>query len=585
MRQERRLDAPTLMSYLVLLLGVVSLLSALSPAMHDRVRLLLELTPAPGPAIATALTASIGVILLLLAPALRRRKQRAWAVATALSALVVVTHLLKGLDVEEALLSAAVLTCLLYTRKDFTAEPDPRKSRTAGLVLVAGTVLAVAAGWVLLTIHPNAQAAGTGALQRLEQSALGVVGISGPVQFLDPDSAEDSGTALVVLGLAVVVSAMGIALSSYRPIRLRSRTDERRLRGLVAQYGGGDSLSYFGLRDDRAATFPTGVPAAVTFRTVGSVAIAAGDPIGDPACWPAAIAHWLELVRRGGWTPAVLGASRAGADAYRHAGLAVLTLGDEAILDSQSFTLDGRRMRTVRQAVSRVERAGYLIRCDRTSTLDDRELQDAAAASAAWRGSDVERGYSMALGRFGAVADGDCLLVRAYDRGGTLRALCHFVPWGQDGVSLDLMRRAPDAVNGAVEAMIVTVLLRSPELDVTQVSLNFVVLRSVLEAGADPGATRSTRLLNDLLLRASRHWQIESLYRACAKYHPTWVTRYLCYPSTLDLPRVAVAILRAESFLPGAAALLRRRPARARRVPRAASPSRPASVARRPRNQ
>ena len=107
----------------------------------------------------------------------------------------------------------------------------------------------------------------------------------------------------------------------------------------------------------------------------------------------------------------------------------------------------------------------------------------------------------------------------------------------------------------------------------------------MLEAGADPGATRSTRLLNDLLLRASRHWQIESLYRACAKYHPTWVTRYLCYPSTLDLPRVAVAILRAESFLPGAAALLRRRPARARRVPRAASPSRPASVARRPRNQ
>ena len=103
----------------------------------------------------------------------------------------------------------------------------------------------------------------------------------------------------------------------------------------------------------------------------------------------------------------------------------------------------------------------------------------------------------MALGRFGAVADGDCLLVRAYDRGGTLRALCHFVPWGQDGVSLDLMRRAPDAVNGAVEAMIVTVLLRSPELDVTQVSLNFVVLRSVLEAGADPGATRSTRLLNE----------------------------------------------------------------------------------------
>jgi lysyl-tRNA synthetase class 2 len=57
------------------------------------------------------------------------------------------------------------------------------------------------------------------------------------------------------------------------------------------------------------------------------------------------------------------------------------------------------------------------------------------------------------------------------------------------------------------------------------------------------------RVWRSLLLALSRFWQIESLYRANAKYQPEWVPRFVCFRSSTDLPRVGVAALRAEAFL------------------------------------
>lgn len=535
------------MAGLVLLLGVASVLSALSRPLHERLQLLLDWLPDHGPSAANAVTLATGVVLLVLAPALRRRKRRAWLAATALSAVAVVSHLLSRLAVESALLSAAVLVFLVLTRSQFTAEPDPRSRRRTVVVCIAGIPLAIAGGWLLLTLHADTQAVDTTWWDRLQESTLGLVGVDGPVHYLSPQAYWGAGTALATLGIALLVVVLAVAMSSYRPVRLRSRADERRLRTLISQYGSEDSLSYFGLRDDRSASF--GSDAAITYRTVGAVAIAAGDPVGDPPAWDATIRAWLQHVRRGGWTPAVVGASRVGASAYRRAGLRALPLGDEATLSTATFSLEGRTMRTVRQAVARVERAGYRVQVERVRALGPDELADAATAAEQWRQGPVERGYSMALGRMASPVDGNCVLVRAFDRGGQLQALTYWVPWGEDGVSLDLMRRDPAAVNGVVETMIVALLRGTPDVALRQLSLNFVAVRSWFDFGRADDATRSARLVHRTFVSVMSRWQVDSLYRSCAKYRPTWVTRYLCYPNGLELPRVLLAVLRAEAFI------------------------------------
>ena len=155
----------------------------------------------------------------------------------------------------------------------------------------------------------------------------------------------------------------------------------------------------------------------------------------------------------------------------------------------------------------------------------------------------------VALGRLGDPTDGDCLVVRATDAAGELRGVLHFVPWGVDGLSLDLMRRAPDSENGTVEAMVSGLAAAAERLGVRRISLNFAVFRSALERGEQLGAGPLAKAWRAVLMLASRWWQIEALYRANVKYEPTWAPRYLCLPRPADLVAVVIAVLRAEAFL------------------------------------
>jgi len=536
-------------SRVVALLGVVSVVSALVPAWRSRLELLATVVPAVAPAAATAGAAAVGVLLVVLARALRRGVRRAWWAAVWLVGASVVLHLLKGLDVEEASLAVAVLILLLLSRMQFVAASPPRSGRTTLGVAVAAVATAVVLGFLLLTIGARAQAPSVTAAQRLEHATLGLVGVSGPVTFRTADAALDAGVSLVVLGAACLVTVLAAALRRPGGARPLTPEDEERLRRLIDGQDDPDALSYFALRRDRSVVFSPSGKAAVSYRVVGGVTLAAGDPLGDPEAWPGAIRAWLEEARRYGWTPAVVAASEQAAEAYARQDLDALELGDEAIVDARTFSTQGRSMRSVRQAVARTRRAGYRIRVDRVTDLSPEELQAVRDAADSWRDGPIERGYSMALGRLGGPGDGACVLVRALDEAGVLRGLLHFVPWGRDGLSLDVMRRARDAENGTVEGMVTGLLDAADRLGVVRVSLNFAVFRSVFARGERLGAGPVLRLWRAVLLQASRFWQIESLYRANAKYGPEWVPRFLCFARAGDLPAVSVAVLRAEAFL------------------------------------
>jgi lysyl-tRNA synthetase, class II len=212
-----------------------------------------------------------------------------------------------------------------------------------------------------------------------------------------------------------------------------------------------------------------------------------GDPLGDPEAWPGAIQAYLELSARHGWKPAVMGCSELGATVYqRIAGLSALGLGDEAVLRASDFGLDGRAMRGVRQACNRTARAGYAVSVRRVQDLTTAELDDVRVAADAWRTDGPERGFSMALSRLGDESDAHCVIATAH-QSGRLRGLLHFVPWGADGLSLDLMRRDPESDNGLNELMISSVMTACLDLQVENVSLNFAC-SGMLSSGASESA-------------------------------------------------------------------------------------------------
>lgn len=356
-----------------------------------------------------------------------------------------------------------------------------------------------------------------------------------------------------------VLAAAGVFLRSSRAKQYLGAPDELAVRRLLLESADRDSLGYFATRRDKSVIFSPDGRAAVTYRVLASVSLASADPVGHPASWPAAIEAWLAEARGHGWFPAALSASEAGANAYVAAGLKALTIGDEAIIDVDGFGLEGHTMRPVRQAVTRIRRAGYTVLARRHGDIGAIELAELAQRTEDWRGDATERGFSMALNRLGDPADARCVMVTAHDADGMVRGLLSFVPWGSRGLSLDVMRRDRDAENGLIEFMVAGLVDACPDLGVRRVSLNFAMFRAVFSSTDRVGAGPVVRLTDAALTFPSKFWQIETLYRSNAKYLPGWVPRFLCYDSSLNLTRAAIAAGMAEGFLPS----FRPRPRRA----------------------
>ncbi len=549
-RVPRRLRpyVPQLAGLLAAFAGLLDIVSALSSAQQRRVQALSDIVPGALSHAAVAATVVSGVLLLLAAHALRRRKRRAWRAVTFLLAVSVVLHVTKGLDVEEAAVTLVFLGVLLRYREEFYAVGDPHTRWRALFAFIGLGSVSVVLGLVLVQLRVDRARGPHTMAAQLQEVLWGLVFQPGPIAFRGDRDADVVAFTLGALGALTVLVTVYLALRPAEPVAVLTEDDEVRLRALLDRYGRRDSLGYFALRRDKAAVWSETRKAAVVYRVVSGVCLASGDPIGDPEAWPGAIAEFLEISHRHAWVPAVMGCGEQGAQAYERAGLSVLEIGDEAVVEVADFTLEGRAMRSTRQAVGRVERAGYTTSVRRVRDLSVEERVQVAQAAALWRGAQTERGFSMALGRFGDDADGDCVLVAA-ERDGKLRALLHFVPWGRDGLSLDLMRRDREAENGLSEFLIAAALRAAPQLGVTRISLNFAVFRQALERGERIGAGPVVRAWRGVLVFASRWFQIESLYRFNAKFRPVWEPRYVCFPATRDVPRVGLAALEAEAFL------------------------------------
>ncbi|OPF84516.1 hypothetical protein VT50_0200250 [Streptomyces antioxidans] len=535
---------------------------------HSRVHALAELLPGAVSSLAAAASIVVGLLLLMLAHGLKRRKRRAWVAAVGLLPVGAAAQLLYRHSVIGMVLSLVLMGVLLRYRAEFAALPDPRSRWMALANFVGLGAVSVTVGLLIVRSHPDTIEGRPSLRQQLEHVLWGLFGFEGPVDYRH-GADYTVGYSLGALGLLTVATTAYLAFRPEHPAARLTAEDEERLRGLLAAHGRRDSLGHFALRRDKAVVFsPTG-KAAVCYRVVSGVMLASGDPVGDVEAWPGAIARFMEEARAHSWTPAVMGCSETGGEVWtRETGLDALELGDEAIVDVADFTLSGRAMRNVRQMVKRIERAGYHTRVRRASELSPEELATIRRAAADWRGTDTERGFSMALGRIGDPADGDAVIATAHkaaDEGaedgpyGDLKAVLHFVPWGRDGMSLELMRRDRSADPGMNELLIVAALRAAPELGVERVSLNFAMFRSALARGEKLGAGPVLRGWRALLVFLSRWFQIESLYKFNAKFQPRWEPRFVVFRNTRDLPRIGLAAMQAEGFVSFALPRLLRR--------------------------
>jgi lysylphosphatidylglycerol synthetase-like protein (DUF2156 family) len=520
--------------------GLLDVASALTPPLRARLHVVVGIVPLAVPQAAAALVALAGLSLLALARGVRRGQRHAWATAVALLTGTVVLHLVKGGDVEEAAVAAALAGWLVHHRRDFRAAVDRPSLRRGLLGVTAGGALAFTVGTIAARVFGH-----VGALTAMQAAGERLAGVTSTRLT---DRVDDFLTpTLAATGFALLAS---LGWMAFRPVvqhrRDRDRESTRRARDIVARHGR-DTLAYFALRDDKELFFSGDT--LVAYAVLGGVALVSPDPIGPPAERDRAWRAFRAFAGDRGWTVAVMGASEEWLPVYRACGMRDLYVGDEAVVDAATFRIEGGDRKPLRQAVNRVERAGYTVAFFTPATLPGDVRAGLARILVESRRGDVERGFSMTLGRaFDAAADPDVLLAVAFGPDGVPAAFCQYVPApGIDGWSLDLMRRSDgDHPNGLTDFVVVRTLDWMRAEGYRGLGLNFATMRAVLAGEAGGGL--GTRVEQRLLQRLGDSMQIESLWRYNAKFGPAWVPRHAVYEAPEHMLAAALAVARAESF-------------------------------------
>lgn len=513
--QRRRGATQSLASRLMLLVAILTVVAATHPRMRW---IAIDLFPAITSRTARSGLLIMATVLVILARGLRRGHHTAWLLSSAALTLSVILHIVHGSEPLVGVLTCGVAVWLVLRRDAFPVRLTlaPRRRLVEGLIAVA----------VLI--------GGLGLIALVRDTAWHHV-------------LHQADIVLLVVFLPAVAWSL---FSPTRPPHL-SRSERRarreRARDIVERHGAG-SLDWFALRDDKDWFFSGS--SVVAYSARGGVCLVSPDPIGPEGEREAVWAEMTAYARDLGTSLCVVGASRDWLPVYESTGLRTVYLGDEAVVDCRTFTLEGHAHKALRQAVNRVTRGGW------TTTLADpldlppderREILEMIGQS---RRGDTERGYSMTLSRLFDPEDRGLLMSVTRSPEGRIDAVCQWVPArALRGWSLDLMRRrldVDDLPNGLMDATIAATIQQVAARGEHSLTLNFAVMRDVLEPGG-PGSALETAI-RPILKSLSRATQMGSLSRFNDKFDPSWMPRYVVLDAVEYVAGQALALADAEGL-------------------------------------
>ena len=538
-------------------MGFVNLLSGVTPSEPARVEQISSWSPLflrHGGHFAAALA---GFALLLLAVNLARRKRAAWLLTEAVLVVSVASHVVKGLDLEEAAVASALAAFLFSQRYHFQARSDPPSVRQGLWVLLgalAFTLLYGVTGFYLLDRHFSVNF-GFGAA--LRQTVVMFTQLYDP--GLQPVTRFGRWFADSIYGVSVASGSLALFLI-VRPVLLRhppTAAERERARRIVEAHGR-SSLARLALMEDKSFHFTPG-GSVIAFVVKNRVALSLGDPIGPPGDAAAAIAGFVEHCTRNDWRAAFYQTFPDLLEHYRAAGLETLCIGHEAIVDLAGFSLEGHAMKRLRGSMSRLQRAGARA-VVLEPPLDDGLMEELREVSDEWLATMRGTEKRFSLGWF----DEDYLrpapVMTVISPAGGIRAFANLVTeYQRNELTLDLMRYRRDTESGTMDFLFIELFRWAREHGYDSFNLGLSALALV---GSHPDSPTVERALGFIYEHVNRFYSFKGVHDFKDKFGPRWEPRYLVHPGTASLPAVALALILADS---GTSVFWPARPERPRR--------------------
>jgi phosphatidylglycerol lysyltransferase len=483
-----------------------------------------------------AILSAVG--LTALAIGLYRGKRLAWWLAILVFAAGVPMQLLALGHTAGGVVAAIALALLTLDRRHYGVRSARTWGWTAWGLLAAGAAAATLET-VLIVLHE--------ATHNFPGELPDFAGAIGSwLAFGDLREAPHGPHTELILALAIAsrVALMLALLAMLRPAGDDAPTPELRARvlELARRYGRGGLLPFQLAADKRWFCAP-GREGFVAYGRDGRTAVAVGDPVGPIDERWATFASFVDACRRHDWVPVVYQASAESLERLRALGFQASPIGREAIIDLAGFSLSGPQRANLRHTITRAKRGGlsvawYPSGLDVAAAVLGERL---AAIDSAWRAHAGPAEMRFTISRF-------CLedlqrnpVAIALDSDGMPTAFVSFRSTGADGgYVLDLIRRVPGGVPGAVEFCLAEAAERFRDAAATALSLGLAPL-----SGLDPSGERlEERALAATARLVRPFYDVEGLAFFKDKFAPRWEPRYVAVPSRVHLLGLVIALAR-----------------------------------------
>ena len=519
---------PTL---IILFLGFTNIISAIIPAVPARIALVQDFLPKDVIYLSNYLVILSGLILIVLSVYLLQGVKSAWWLAVFLTSFSVLGHLIKALDYEEGTVAFIALVSLMITRKSYVVKVDA-KFRQRGLRLVALSIAGVFVygilGFYLLdTRH-------CGIDFNFKSSITNVV----RMLFLLDTSVLEPHTvfarfflnSIYLFGFASLLITVVVLIKPFIQKPIVSEDDRDKAILLIEKYAK-SSFDYFKTYIDKIFFFSDKNDGFVAYRVARNYAIVLENPVcRDDESKKAIVKEFEVFCLQNGVKSFYYRIPECDLPLYKSLKKKSLLIGQEAILNLQTFTTDGGKMKSIRNALKKTESTGCVFKINHPP-IKAGLMQKLEQVSDEWLEVMEREELGFTQGFFVPEILSSNIIMTVENAEEKVVAFLNIVPdYNGKEATYDLIRKSKDAPGGVLDFLMVNMFLYLKEQGFESVNLGLAPLAGIEKA--ENITQRTIKYAYDNLRRFSH---FKGLYEYKDKFMPEWQNRYLIYENDYDL--------------------------------------------------
>jgi len=533
----RHIFARIFPALLVFALGVVNILSVITPPIAARLRMLHEFIPLSSIYATNVMVLLIGMILLVTAAFLIQGIRNAWILAMILAILSLFGHLVKALDYEESILAASVVIILLASVNQYRLKTNERLFqlgvKTTLLIFLAVVIFGFIGFYFIDKRHFGVDFSWKQSLLFACRNFL-LMSDDG-IQPLTRFGHEFIWMAHT-LGFIAWSFLVFTMVKPYFHRKDHPPTSQEKAHELVERFGN-SPVDHFKTYRDKLLYFSDQFEAFIAYRIANGFAIVLEEPVCDDHYKIPVVQEFERHCHKMGLKTAFYRVDETGMSYFNYLKKRKLLIGQEAVLELDKFTLEGREKKSLRNALNSLQKKAYTTSVFRAPLSREFVLQ-LKQVSDEWLKYYEKKEIVFSQGMFDEkeIQQQDVIIIR--DALGDVKAFLNIIPdFAPEECTYDLIRKTADAPGGCMDALIIEMIKYAKGKKLKYLNLGLVPM-----AGIEQPENAAERLIRYAYEKVKRFRQYTGLREFKEKYATTWVNKYLVYENDFDLIQLPAAL-------------------------------------------